>query len=94
MSEYFRQLPNFEYVSRLPDAKISDYITVKNIFKKGFIREDIFQDVAFFTKYKIQGNDRPDNVAYDFYNDSNLDWLVLTCNNIINIQTEWLINTK
>lgn len=89
MSEYFRQLPNFEYVSRLPDAKISDYITVKNIFKKGFIREDIFQDVAFFTKYKIQGNDRPDNVAYDFYNDSNLDWLVLTCNNIINIQTEW-----
>ena len=24
-----------------------------------------------------------------FYQDSSLDWLVLTSNNIINIQTEW-----
>ena len=35
MSEYFSKLPDFEYISRLPDAKISDYITVKNLFKKG-----------------------------------------------------------
>ena len=89
MSNYFRQVPDFEYVSRLPDAKISDYITVKNLFKKGKLREDIFQDLAFFTKYQIQGNNRPDNVAFEVYGNSSLDWLVLTCNNIINIQTEW-----
>ena len=41
MSNYFRKLPDFEYVSRLPDAKISDYITVKNLFKKNEIRPDI-----------------------------------------------------
>jgi len=89
MSNYFNRLPDFEYVSRLPDAQISDYITVKNLFKKGKLREDIFQDLAFFTKYQIRGNDRPDNVAFEIYGDSSLDWLVLTCNNIINIQTEW-----
>lgn len=89
MSNYFRQIPDFEYVSRLPDAKISDYITVKNLFKRNILREDIFQNLAVFTKYEIRGNDRPDNVAFDFYGDSNLDWLVLTCNNIVNIQTEW-----
>jgi len=89
MSSYFRQVPDFEYVSRLPDAKISDYITVKNLFKKGKLREDIFQDLAFFTKYQIQGNDRPDNVAFEVYGDSSLDWLVLICNNVTNIQTEW-----
>lgn len=89
MSNYFSQVPNFEYVSRLPDAKISDYIAVKNLFKRGFLREDIFQDISFFTKYQIEGNDRPDNVAYNIYGDSNLDWLVLVCNNIVNIQTEW-----
>ena len=86
---YFRQLPDFEYVSRLPDAKISDYIIVKNLFKKGELRQDIFQDVAFFTKYQIEGDDRPDNVAYKVYGDSTLDWFVLLSNNIINIQTEW-----
>tara|TARA_B100000085_G_scaffold255889_1_gene256007 strand:- start:429 stop:1094 length:666 start_codon:yes stop_codon:yes gene_type:complete len=89
MANYFKQLPNFEYVSRLPDSKISDFIEVKNLFKRGLLREDIFQNLAFFTKYKIRNNDRPDNVAFDFYGDSNLDWLVLVCNNIINIQTEW-----
>ena len=89
MSNYFNRLPDFEYVSRLPDAQISDYITVKNLFKKGKLREDIFQDLAFFTKYQIKGNDRPDNVAFEIYGDSSLDWLVLTCNNVINIQTEW-----
>ena len=92
MSSYFSEVPNFEYVSRLPDAKISDYITVKNFFKRGFLREDIFQNLAFFTKYSISGNDRPDNVAFEVYNDSTLDWLVLISNNIVNIQNEWPIS--
>jgi len=89
MSDYFNKIPNFEYVSRLPNAKIGDYITVKNFFKRAALEEDILDNLAFHTKYKIRGDDRPDNVAYDFYGNSNLDWLVLTCNNIVNIQTEW-----
>lgn len=89
MPRYFRQVPDFEYVSRLPDAKIGDYFPVKNLFKKGKLREDIFQDLAFFTKYKVEGDDRPDNVAFKVYGDSTLDWLVLICNNVVNIQTEW-----
>lgn len=89
MPRYFRQVPDFEYVSRLPDAKIGDYFPVKNLFKKGKLREDIFQNLAFFTKYKIQGDDRPDNIAFKVYGDSTLDWLVLICNNVVNIQTEW-----
>ena len=89
MSNYFSRIPDFEYVSLLPDAKISGYIQVKNLFKKGFIREDIFQDTTFFTKYTINGDDRPDNVAFKVYGDSTFDWIVLQSNNIINIQTEW-----
>ena len=89
MSNYFSQLPDFEYVSRLPDSRISDYIPVKNLFMRGKLREDIFQDASVFTKYKIKGDDRPDNVAYEVYGDANLDWLVLTCNNILNVYNEW-----
>jgi len=89
VSSYFKRLPSFQYVSRLPGARISDYITVKNLFKKGSIRPDIFQDLAFFEKYKIIGDDRPDNVAFQVYDDSSLDWIVLLSNNIINVQTEW-----
>ena len=86
---YFRQVPNFDYVNRFPNTNIGDYIQVKNIFKRGKLREDIFQDLSFFERYKIIGNDRPDNVAFSVYGDSTLDWVILLCNNIINIQTEW-----
>ena len=94
MSNYFKQVPDFEYVSRLPDAKISDYIAVKNLFKKAELRPDIFQDLSTFQKYQIKGDDRPDNVAEAVYQDSSLDGLVLTCNNIINVQTEWPMSQR
>jgi hypothetical protein len=87
---YFRQVPNFEYVSRNSDEQnISDYVAVKNLFKRGKLNEEIFGDLNYFTKYKIIGDERPDNVAYKLYGDSTLDWVVLLSNNILNIQTEW-----
>jgi hypothetical protein len=90
MPTYFRQVPDFEYVSRTADTQnISEYRTVKNLFKKGKLRDDIFGDLTFFTKYKIIGDDRPDNVAFELYGDETLDWLILLSNNILNVQTEW-----
>ena len=95
MASYFRQVPNFEYVSRTAgEQNISDYTEVKNLFKRGKLREDIIQNLAFFTKYKIVGNERPDNVAYKLYNDETLDWVILLTNNILNIQSEWPLTQK
>ena len=94
MSNYFSQLPDFQYVSRLPDSRISDYIPVKNLFMRGKLREDIFQSVAVFEKYQIRGDDRPDNVANEIYGDPTLDWVVLLSNNIINIYNEWPLNQQ
>lgn len=90
MSAYFRNLPNFDYVSRDPNQRqISEYTTVKNFFKRGKLKDDIFGNLAYFTKYKIVGDDRPDNVAYQIYGDETLDWVILVSNNILNIQSEW-----
>ena len=87
---YFKQVPNLEYVNRTKGNKdISNYITVKNLFKRGRIRPDIFGNVNYFTKYKVIGDDRPDNVANEVYGNPNLDWVILLSNNIQNIQTEW-----
>ena len=93
MPAYFRQVPNFEYVNRLADSKSSsEYIEVKNIFKRGKLKKDIFDNLMYFTKYQIIGDDRPDNVAFDVYEDETLDWVILLSNNITNIQTEWPLN--
>jgi len=90
MASYFRQVPDFNYVNRDSDGKgIGDYQIVKNLFKRVKIRQDILQNLAYFTQYKIQGDDRPDNVAFEIYDDETLDWLVLLSNNILNVQSEW-----
>ena len=88
--KYFRYIPDFDYVSRLSKAQnISDYIRVKNLFKRTRISEQIFNDLTFFTQYQIITDERPDNVAFKVYGDSNLDWMILLANNIINVQQEW-----
>ena len=94
-NRYFRNIPDFEYVNHTKDGQfISNYTQVKNFFKKGRIREDLFQDLTVFEKYSIQGDDRPDNVANEIYGDPTLDWVVLTSNNITNVQNEWPLSQK
>ena len=89
-NSYFKQVPNFEYVNRTKGSQdISNYINVKNLFKRGRIRPDIFGNLSFFTKYKIVGDERPDNIAFKEYDDSSLDWVVLLANNMLNVYDEW-----
>ena len=87
---YFRQLPNLDYPSLKNDRTSAyDYQVVKNIFKRAIIRDDIFDEATAFTKYSVIGDERPDQVAAGFYNDSTLDWVVLTTNNIVHVRDEW-----
>ena len=87
---YFSNLGDFLYVNRTREGRSEgDYSLVKNLFKRAKLREDIYQDLAFFTKYDVSGDDRPDNVADLIYGDPTLDWVVLISNNIVNVQSEW-----
>ena len=87
---YFSNLTDFLYVNRTVDGRSEgDFSVVKNFFKRAKLRDDIFQDLAFFTKYIVIGDDRPDTVATKIYDDPTLDWVVLLSNNIVSIQSEW-----
>ena len=87
---YFSNLGDFLYVNRTRDGRNEgDYSLVKNLFKRARLREDIYQDLAFFSKFDVLGDDRPDNVADLIYGDPTLDWVVLLSNNIVNVQSEW-----
>ena len=87
---YFNELPDISYPSLLPTSnKIEDRVTVKNIFKRSKLRTDIDQAITAFNYYYIQDGYRPDMVAEEIYDDSELDWVILTANNIINIRDQW-----
>tara|TARA_B100000424_G_scaffold147297_1_gene112284 strand:+ start:783 stop:1439 length:657 start_codon:yes stop_codon:yes gene_type:complete len=87
---YFDLFPNVQLPSYSNKRNSShDTIIVKNLFKRGKVREDFFQNVTAFNKFLVEGDDRPDNVAYQLYGDEELDWVVLISNNIINVRDEW-----
>ena len=87
---YFDEFPDILLPSFANDRNSSsDFVRSKNLFKRAKIRDDFFSTATVFDLYSIIGDDRPDNVAQKLYGDSELDWVVLLSNNIINVRDEW-----
>ena len=94
-NSYFRQFPHLDYPSLSNDRKsVYDYQLVKNLFKRAVLRDDVFNDVTNFEKYSVEGDERPDQIAYEFYRDSGLDWIILTTNNIVHVRDEWPMSNR
>lgn len=92
---YFRELPDLEYLSPLPDrTSSSDYVTVKNIFRRIKIRDDLKGSLVAFNKYQIMDGMRPEQVAQDLYGSQNLDWVVLISAGITNVRDQWPLSNK
>ena len=87
---YFEELPNILYPSLLPSQnKIEQRILVKNIFKRSKLRSDVDQAITAFNYYYIKEGMRPDILAEKLYDNSELDWVILTSNNITNVRDQW-----
>ena len=91
---YFRELPNLNYQSTSSDRSWSrDYVVVKNIFRRAKLRDDLKYIFTSLVDYYIKDGVRPDQVADNVYGDPELDWVVLTSANIINVRDEWPLNS-
>tara|TARA_R100000231_G_C5293085_1_gene155187 strand:+ start:195 stop:845 length:651 start_codon:yes stop_codon:yes gene_type:complete len=92
---YFRELPNVNYQSPLSDRNSStNYVQVKNIFRRAKLRDDLKYIFTSLVSYYIRDGQRPDKVADRLYGDSELDWVVLTTANIINVRDEWPLDSR
>ena len=90
---YFEELPNIAHTSLLPVRnKVEDRIIVKNLFKRSKLRTDVDQAITAFNYYYVEDQQRPDILAQELYGDSELDWVVLTSNNITNVRDQWPLN--
>ena len=86
---YFKYFPNVYVRNRTFQNGNHPYELTKNIFRRIKIKEKIVGKLLGFTQYSIKEGERPDMVAKKVYGDSGLDWVVLLCNNIINVNEEW-----
>ena len=92
---YFRRLPNIQYQSFLEDATGSqDYVTMKNIFLRGKLRDDLQNNFTAFDKYIIKNDERPDQVANRLYGVAEYDWIVMIVAGIINFQNDWPLTSQ
>jgi hypothetical protein len=90
---YFKELPNLQILNRTKNLVSNDETSVvKNFFKRAKLREDIGSVVSAFEYYLVTQDERPDQVAEKVYGDPELDWVILTCNNITNVQDQWPLN--
>ena len=92
---YFREFPNINYVSLLPDRnKNEERILVKNIFKRAKLRSDIKFGITMFERYQVEENMRPEAIANRIYQDPELDWVILLVNNITNVRDQWPLSNN
>ena len=92
---YFRELPDISAVSLLPGRQRSDErILVKNIYKRAKLRTDIDYAITAFDVKMIKEGERPDTMAAELYNDPELDWVIMTCNNITNLRNQWPLSNN
>ena len=87
---YFRELPDIAYQSPLLHKNSStDYLIIKNIFRRSKLFDYLKENVLLFNKFVIGDGDRPDTIAESLYNDAGLDYVIILAAGITNIQNEW-----
>jgi len=94
-SHYFSQLPNIMIRNPLDDSPaVENYITTKNLFVRGKLRDDLKNSITYFQKYTIEEGERPQDVAQKFYGNLKYDWVVLLTAGITNARSEWPLTSK
>ena len=87
---YFSELPDIAYQSPLLHKNSSsDYVIIKNIFRRSKLASYIRGAAFRFDKYVITDDDRPDTIAHGLYGDSGLDYVIVLVAGIVNINHQW-----
>ena len=74
---YFSVLPNL----RLPRPN-QEILEIKNLYRGIRFRQDLRRFFEFYEPYDILDGEKPLDVAYKFYGDPTLDWILLLFNEI------------
>ena len=85
MAFYFRPFPKIQY--DLKKNKLPLLLT--NVTARYKIRDILKQRAAIFYDYTVKEGDTPSSVAFRYYEDETLDWLILLVNDIIDPYYDW-----
>jgi len=82
---YFDRFPLMTY-----DIKNNNvYKLLPDILRRVKLRSSIRSGVFMFDNYDVVDGDKPEDVAFKFYGDAELHWVILMTNNITDRYYEW-----
>lgn len=89
-SYYFENFPTISYDLE----KNGNFNNITNIFLRYKIIDVFKKQQAVYYNYNIKDGERPDVIAFKYYGDASLDWIILLTNNIIDPQFDWPLSSK
>ena len=85
MAFYFRPFPLAIYDLK----KNKKQILLTDITARFKIRDELKHKAAIFYDYTVREEDTPQSVAFRYYDDETLDWVILIINDIIDPYYDW-----
>lgn len=90
MAYYFDNFPTVSYDLQ----KDGNPIDVTNIFLRYKIVDVFKKQQAVYYNYSVKDGERPDVIAFKYYGDASLDWIILLTNNIVDPQFDWPLSRR
>lgn len=87
---YFQLFPRIAY--KFENEQQARVLT--DIIKRVKVRERVITEATLYNPYYVKDGETPDVVAANFYNDSNLHWIILHTNVIIDPYFGWPLSSK
>jgi len=82
---YFNYFPLMAY-----DIKgDKNYKLVTELIKRVKVRNAIKDGLVIFDKYDVKYGENPEDIAFKYYDDAELHWVVLLVNNVVDRYYEW-----
>jgi hypothetical protein len=82
---YFRKFPKVS-IDIKGDGNLVD---MTDITRRAKFNDSTLLNYVNFDMYDVPDGSTPEQIAHDYYGDSNLHWVVLIANNIKDVYTDW-----
>ena len=81
---YFKEFPLIQYEFPNGDLKLYKNLSIRPAFV-----DELKNDLTNLQSYKVQDGETPETLAYDFYDDPSMNWVIMLINDVMDLYTDW-----
>lgn len=87
---YFDNFDKLQYKPTKPDP----YKTATNIINSLVVKYEPMYNTTLFYFHSVQDGQKPEDIAWEFYSDASLHWIIILLNNIVDPYFNWVLSQQ